>query len=249
MPTGEALPPPGCRQWLERYPAVPLLNAYGPAECADDVAVHPILEPPAADQTHMPIGRPIEGIRLYVLNAWAEPVPPGVPGELYVAGVGVGRGYLQDPARTADVFLPDRFGSEPGARMYRTGDLARYRRDGAIEFVGRADQQVKLRGFRIELGEIETHLLASPLVREAAVLLHTDERGEKRLAAYFADTNKETSTYRHCVNCCKRSSRSTWFPAFMPLPACRGRRTARSTASRWRVGFAINSPDLTTLAR
>jgi amino acid adenylation domain-containing protein/non-ribosomal peptide synthase protein (TIGR01720 family) len=186
LPTGEALPPPVCRQWLERYPAVPLLNAYGPAECADDVAVHPILEPPAADQTHMPIGRPIEGIRLYVLNAWAEPVPPGVPGELYVAGVGVGRGYLQDPARTADVFLPDRFGSEPGARMYRTGDLARYRRDGAIEFVGRADQQVKLRGFRIELGEIETNLSASPLVREAAVLLHTDERGEKRLAAYLA---------------------------------------------------------------
>ncbi|MGC4098051.1 MAG: amino acid adenylation domain-containing protein [Nitrospira sp.] len=185
LPTGEALPPPVCRQWLARYPAIPLLNAYGPAECADDVAVHPILEPPAADTTHMPIGRPIERTRLHILNAWLEPVPPGVPGELYVAGVGVGRGYLQDPARTAEVFLPDRFGSEPGARMYRTGDLARYRRDGAIEFVGRVDQQIKLRGFRIELGEIETHLLSSPLVREAAVLLHTDARGEKRLAAYL----------------------------------------------------------------
>ncbi len=184
LPTGEALPPPVCRQWLARYPAIPLLNAYGPAECADDVAVHPILESPPADTTHMPIGRPIEGIRLHVLNAWLEPVPPGVPGELYVAGVGVGRGYLQDPARTAEVFLPDRFGSAPGARMYRTGDLARYRRDGAIEFVGRVDQQIKLRGFRIELGEIETHVLSSPLVREAAVLLHQDARGEKRLAAY-----------------------------------------------------------------
>lgn len=185
LPTGEALPPPMCRQWLARYPAIPLLNAYGPAECADDVAVHPIHEPPATDQTHMPIGRPIGGIRLHVLNAWLEPVPPGVAGELYIVGVGVGRGYLQDPARTAEVFLPDRFGSEPGARMYRTGDLARYRRDGAIEFVGRVDQQIKLRGFRIELGEIETHLLSSPLVREAAVLLHTDARGEKRLAAYL----------------------------------------------------------------
>lgn len=185
LPTGEALPPPVCRQWLARYPMIPLLNAYGPAECADDVAVHPIHEPPAADTTHMPIGRPIERTRLHILNAWLEPVPPGVPGEIYVAGVGVGRGYLQDPARTAEVFLPDRFGDEPGARMYRTGDLARYRRDGAIEFVGRVDQQIKLRGFRIELGEIETHLLSSPLVREAAVLLHTDARGEKRLAAYF----------------------------------------------------------------
>ncbi|MDF0674711.1 MAG: amino acid adenylation domain-containing protein [Nitrospira sp.] len=185
LPTGEALPPPVCRQWLARYPTIPLLNAYGPAECADDVAVHPILEPPAADMTHMPIGCPIEGTRLHILNAWLEPVPPGVCGELYVAGIGVGRGYLQDPARTAEVFLPDRFGSEPGARMYRTGDLARYRRDGAIEFVGRVDQQIKLRGFRIELGEIETHLLSSPLVREAAVLLHTDARGEKRLAAYL----------------------------------------------------------------
>ncbi len=183
LPTGEALPPSVCRQWLTRYPAVPLLNAYGPAECADDVAVHPIHEPPATDQTHMPIGRPIEGIRLHVLNTWLEPVPPGVAGELYVAGVGVGRGYLQDPARTAEVFLPDWFGSEPGARMYRTGDLARYRRDGAIEFVGRIDQQIKLRGFRIELGEIETHLLSNPLIREAAVLLHTDARGETRLAA------------------------------------------------------------------
>ncbi|MBX3328844.1 MAG: amino acid adenylation domain-containing protein [Nitrospira sp.] len=185
LPTGEALPPPVCRQWLARYPSIPLLNAYGPAECADDVAVHPILEPPPADTTHMPIGHPIEQTRLHILNAWLEPVPPGVPGELYVAGVGVGRGYLQDPVRTAEVFLPDRFGSEPGARMYRTGDLARYRRDGAIEFVGRVDQQIKLRGFRIELGEIETHLLSSPLVREAAVLLHTDARGEKRLAAYL----------------------------------------------------------------
>ncbi len=184
LPTGEALPPSVCRQWLARYPAIPLLNAYGPAECADDVAVHPILESPSADTTHMPIGHPIKGTRLHILNAWLEPVPPGVPGELYVAGVGVGRGYLQDPARTAEVFVPDRFGSDLGARMYRTGDLARYRRDGAIEFVGRIDQQIKLRGFRVELGEIETHLLSSPLVREAAVLLHTDARGEKRLAAY-----------------------------------------------------------------
>lgn len=220
LPTGEALPPPVCRQWLARYPAIPLLNAYGPAECADDVAVHPILKPPATDTTHMPIGRPIEGIRLHILNAWLEPVPPGVCGELYVAGIGVGRGYLQDPARTAEVFLPDRFGSEPGARMYRTGDLARYRRDGAIEFVGRIDQQIKLRGFRIELGEIETHLLSSPLVREAAVLLHTDARGEKRLAAYLVgqdDKGPDVAALRELL---QAQLPEYMVPtAFVPLPA------------------------------
>ncbi|HBR48513.1 MAG TPA: non-ribosomal peptide synthetase [Nitrospira sp.] len=219
LPTGEALPPPVCRQWLARYPVIPLLNAYGPAECADDVAVHPILEPPAADQTHVPIGRPIEGTRLHILNAWLEPVPPGVPGELYVAGVGVGRGYLQDPARTAEVFLPDRFGSDPGARMYRTGDLARYRRDGAIEFVGRVDQQIKLRGFRIELGEIESHLLSSPLVREAAVLLHADSRGEKRLVAYLAGHGEESPSVPDLRELLQSQLPEYMVPAvFVPLP-------------------------------
>jgi amino acid adenylation domain-containing protein/non-ribosomal peptide synthase protein (TIGR01720 family) len=219
LPTGEALPPPVCRQWLARYPAIPLLNAYGPAECADDVAVHPILESPPADTTHMPIGRPIEGTRLHILNAWLEPVPPGVPGELYVAGVGVGRGYLQDPARTAEVFLPDRFGSDPGARMYRTGDLARYRRDGAIEFVGRVDQQIKLRGFRIELGEIESHLLSSPLVREAAVLLHTDSRGEKRLVAYLAGQGAESPSVPDLREVLQSQLPEYMVPTvFVPLP-------------------------------
>mgnify|MGYP000869562630 CR=1 FL=1 len=220
LPTGEALPPPVCRQWLARYPAIPLLNAYGPAECADDVAVHPILKPPATETTHMPIGRPIEGIRLHILNAWLEPVPPGVCGELYVGGIGVGRGYLQDPARTAEVFVPDRFGSEPGARMYRTGDLARYQKNGAIEFVGRIDQQIKLRGFRIELGEIETHLLSSPLVREAAVLLHTDARGEKRLAAYLVgqeDKEPDVAVLRELL---QAQLPEYMVPtAFVPLPA------------------------------
>jgi len=220
LPTGEALPPSVCRQWLTRYPAVPLLNAYGPAECADDVAVHPILQPPPADQTHMPIGRPIERTRLHILNAWLEPIPPGAVGELYVAGVGVGRGYLQDPARTAEVFLPDRFGSEPGARMYRTGDLARYRRDGTIEFVGRVDQQIKLRGFRIELGEIETHLLSSPLVREAAVLLHTDTRGEKRLAAYLVGHEEGSPDIRAVREELQVRLPEYMVPtAFVPLPS------------------------------
>ena len=186
LPTGETLSPGLCRRWFARYPGVPLMNAYGPAECSDDVAVHPILAPPAEGATHIPIGRPIANLRLYLLNAVLAPVPVGVSGELYVGGIGVGRGYLQDSAKTAGAFLPDPFGKEPGARLYRTGDLGRYRPDGTIEFLGRVDHQVKLRGFRIELGEIETRLLEHPQIQEATVLLREGCPGEQRLVAYVA---------------------------------------------------------------
>ena len=155
LPTGEALPPAVCRDWFARYPTIPLLNAYGPAECADDVAVYPMHTAPSNDVNHVPIGRAIRNIRLYIVNRFLVLVPPGVSGELCVGGIGVGRGYLQDPVRTAESFVPDPFGSEQGGRLYRTGDLARYRRDGTIEYLSRLDHQVKIRGFRIELGEIE----------------------------------------------------------------------------------------------
>ena len=111
LPTGEALPPQLCREWLRRYPHVPLVNAYGPAECADDVATATIASPPAADEVSMPIGRPIQRMRLVVVDRWLAPVPVGVSGELCIGGVGVGRGYLQDPGRTAAAFVPDPFGS------------------------------------------------------------------------------------------------------------------------------------------
>jgi len=186
LPTGEALPPALCRQWFERYPNIPLMNAYGPAECADDVAIHPILAPPAEELSHVPIGCPIQNIRLYIVNRFLAPVPVGVPGELCVGGTGVGRGYLRDPIRTAESFVPDPFGTEQGARLYRTGDLARYRRDGTIEYLGRLDHQVKVRGFRIELGEIESHLNGQASVREAAVAVREDRPGDKRLVAYVA---------------------------------------------------------------
>ena len=169
LPTGEALPPALCRRWFGRHPNIPLMNAYGPAECADDVAVHPILEAPAEDIVRMPIGRAIQHTRLYVVNHLLAPVPVGVSGELCIGGIGVGRGYLEDPSRTAHVFLPDPFVNEPGARLYRTGDLARHRPDGTIEYVGRVDHQVKIRGFRIELGEIESCLTGQDDVRDAAV--------------------------------------------------------------------------------
>lgn len=186
LPTGEALPPAVCRQWFAHYPAIPLMNAYGPAECADDVAVYPMHAAPGDDVNQVPIGRAIQNIRLYIVNRFLALVPPGVSGELCVGGIGVGRGYLQDPVRTAESFVPDPFGSERGGRLYRTGDLARYRRDGTIEYLSRLDHQVKIRGFRIELGEIEAHVSGLPSVREAVVVVREDRPGEKQLVAYVA---------------------------------------------------------------
>jgi amino acid adenylation domain-containing protein len=188
LPTGEALPPALSRRWFTRYPDIPLLNAYGPAECSDDVALACIREAPAEIETSMPIGRPIPGVRLYVLDRGTNLMPAGVAGELCVGGVAVGRGYLHDPVRTAEVFVPDPFGSEPGSRLYRTGDLVRYRPDGVLEFVGRRDHQVKLRGFRIELGEIEARLAQHPDVDRCVVVVAEWQAGHKQLAAYVATT-------------------------------------------------------------
>ena len=160
--TGEAAPPALCRRWLHAYPHTALMNGYGPTECSDDVTHHVITEPPAADATQVPIGRPIANMRIYVLDQALTPMPIGVPGELCVGGIGVGRGYLGDPVRTAEAFVADPFADRPGARLYRTGDLARWRADGTLEFLGRLDHQVKIRGFRIELGEIEAVLGRAP---------------------------------------------------------------------------------------
>jgi amino acid adenylation domain-containing protein len=182
--TGEALPPPLARRWHELYPDVPLLNAYGPTECSDDVTHHALSAAPDEQLTEVPIGRPVANTRLYVLDRRLQPVPVGVPGELYVGGAGVGRGYLGAPGRTAEVFIPDPFGGEPGAVLYKTGDLVSYLPGGELRFLGRVDHQVKVRGFRIELGEIETVLRQHPLIAEAAVLDHANEEGEKVLTAY-----------------------------------------------------------------
>jgi acyl-coenzyme A synthetase/AMP-(fatty) acid ligase/acyl carrier protein len=183
LPTGEALLPELARRWLERHPAIPLINAYGPAECADDVALARIDAPPAADQTRMPIGRPTDNTQLYAFDAGLGPTPVGVTGQIAVAGVGVGHGYLGDPARTAEVFVPHPFG-KAGERLYLTGDLGRYCSDGVLEYVGRADHQIKLRGQRIELGEIEARLLELPGVEEAATALRSDAPGQARLVGY-----------------------------------------------------------------
>jgi amino acid adenylation domain-containing protein len=183
--TGEALPPDICRQWLKLYPRVPMLNAYGPTECSDDVTHYRISVPPADHLTRIPVGRPIINTRLYILDEQLSPVPLGIAGELHVGGICVGYGYLNDAQRTVENFIPDPFIDEPGARLYKTGDLARYLPDGNIEFLGRLDNQIKLRGFRIELGEIEAALVEHSTVREAVVLLLEGNKGHQQLIAYL----------------------------------------------------------------
>lgn len=156
-----------------------VLDLYGPTECTVFATwAHRTAQGPNT------IGRPIPNYRSYILDEELEPVPVGEVGELYLAGSGVAREYLNRPGLTAERFLPDPFDAVPGRRMYRTGDLARYFPDGNIEFLGRIDNQVKVRGYRIELGEIETVLERHPAVRQAVVLAREDEPGEKRLVAY-----------------------------------------------------------------
>ena len=180
--SGEALGESVQRQCWEKLPGVELHNLYGPTEAAIDITVWSC--DPTAPTEPVPIGRPIANTQIYLLDRRGEPVPAGVPGELYIGGVNVARGYHKRPALTAEKFVPDPFSAEPGRRLYRTGDLACYRPDGAIEYLGRLDHQVKIRGVRIELGEIESCLQRHPAVHEAIVVAQETAAGSKRLIAY-----------------------------------------------------------------
>ncbi|MBF8188609.1 amino acid adenylation domain-containing protein, partial [Nonomuraea sp. K274] len=187
----ETVTPELVRRWAARHR---VFDAYGPTEAMVNSTLW------AADGdlgtlAGVPIGHPDVGKRVYILDRALCPVPPGVVGELYVAGAGLARGYLDRPGLTSERFVPDPHGP-PGTRMYRTGDLARWRDDGAVEFAGRADGQIKIRGFRIEPGEIESVLASCPGVREVAVLAREDRPGDRRLVAYVAGAETDPATLR-----------------------------------------------------
>ncbi len=179
--SGEALPVALQQHFHRSLPEVELHNLYGPTEAAVDVTAWHCL--PQHEGMSVPIGRPIANTAMYVLDRQGQPVPLGVAGELYIGGVQVARGYLNRPELTAERFVPDSFSAKPGAHMYKTGDVGRWLENGAIEYLGRNDFQVKLRGQRVELGEIEARLAACAGVAEAAVMAR-GEGGDMRLVAY-----------------------------------------------------------------
>ena len=161
-----------------------MINGYGPTENTTFTCTYRIPNQIAENTPTIPIGQPIANTTVYILDRQLQPVPIGVPGELYVGGAGLARGYLNRPGLTAERFVSNPFGTGPGQQLFSTGDIVRYRPDGNIEFLGRRDNQVKIRGFRIELDEIERALREHPEVRDAAVAAHLDASGTKYLAAY-----------------------------------------------------------------
>lgn len=184
---GEALPPYVCRQWFSFYPNVPMLNSYGPTECSDGVSHYIVEIPPDKEVINMPIGKPIDNLEVYVTNISSDKLELASPeeeGELCVAGVGVGRGYLYDEEKTSMVFQDNPFSDKEGYEtIYKTGDLVKYLPSGDLEYLGRIDRQVKLRGFRIELGEIESVLAEHERVKSCTVVTSNMVANQQKLVA------------------------------------------------------------------
>ncbi|MBW4609142.1 MAG: amino acid adenylation domain-containing protein [Hassallia sp. WJT32-NPBG1] len=215
--SGEALPVKLEKLFFNRLNAE-LHNLYGPTEAAVDVTYLACRN--NSTTATVPIGRPIANTQIYLLDKHLQSVPLGVAGELYIGGVGVGRGYFNSSDLTAEKFIPNPFSSEPGTRLYRTGDLARYLPDGNIEFLGRIDNQVKVRGFRIEVGEIEARLSEHPNIREAVVVVQEDELSEKRLIGYVSAYQEQEFTVTELRNFVKEKLPEYMLPsAFVILAA------------------------------
>ena len=191
---GEVVPADAVRAVLDACPATTVTDVYGPTETTTYATAHRPVTSTDAVPDPLPIGGPLDNARTYVLDDWLRPVPVGATGELYIAGAGLARGYLERPALTATRFVAEPFGPA-GSRMYRTGDLVRWTEDGTLIFLGRDDSQVKLRGFRIELGEVEAAMAAHPLVRQAVAMIREDRAGDRRLVGYVVPrVDRETAS-------------------------------------------------------
>src|SRR6185369_16443170 len=187
---GDVLSPVAVNHVLAELPDCRMINGYGPTENTTFTCCHTVRRPIPEGES-VSLGRPIRGTRVAVLDRWLQPVPAGVAGELWTGGAGLARGYLGRPNLTAESFVPDPMAATPGDRLYRTGDLARWRQDLTLEFLGRIDRQVKIRGFRVEPGEIEAVLARHPGVDRAAVVVHGQGAGERRLVAFAVATASE----------------------------------------------------------
>ena len=221
--------------WKEFAPKTLLVNEYGPTETVVGCCVYRVPQNDLESPVHLrktkvpagnrwsnsvPIGQPIANAQLHVLDRQYQPVPIGVPGELYIGGAGLARGYLNRPELTAEKFIPNPFSNDIGTRLYKTGDLARYRADGNLEFLGRIDHQVKVRGFRIELGEIESLLGQHPEVREAVVLMREDTPKNQRLVAYCVTDSEAVPTTSNLRNFLKEKIPEYMVPSvFVQLKA------------------------------
>lgn len=204
---------------LKNHPPARLVNGYGPTETTTFAAWYEPRHVPDGARS-IPIGRPLANSELYVLDEHLQPVPIGVPGELYIGGGGVGCGYLNRPELTADRFIPHPFNPNSAVRLYKTGDLARYLPDGNVDFLGRIDLQVKIRGFRVEPGEIETMINQIPGIRESVVTLREDSPGEKRLVGYYVVQRGAELSPDTILQHLKQRLPAYMVPsALMPLPA------------------------------
>lgn len=191
--TGEMLPNDICESWYNFHSEIPIINAYGPTECSDDVTHYIVSNEVKNEPIPLPIGTPINNLKLYILNSFLMPVPIGVKGELYVGGIGVGRGYINNPRETAKAFIPNPYAVTSSERLYKTGDSCRYLSDGRIQYLGRIDQQVKIRGFRIELLEIEITIRKYENIEDCVVIPNAINNQNRLICYYVAAEGLEQS--------------------------------------------------------